>query len=449
MAHRAVISCPCTAFLFALVTFDKVAKVAPFLSGGRMLDRLYQKQGIRHYEPLQPNDSNFHSNSRLERNVKNVMSQWPARSSKDSDLVQITSSSGCTSTFYQCLLQRFQGDFDNYNQVVRDRQHGLTPAEGGGHEHIHCTLVPCPILIPFERSNQMSFDQEQWVIAAFYLNGNPGQIFRFRMYRLIPPQAAEMTMSPDESERTVRLKLHTLCPRLDQVLRKLSEQPCTWWSEAYNMWLSRSFPDVDMNSTFQLDRWKRFQSDGLQELTSPLEGCDVIWSLEWNPSNHSYLFEDEYGTSTAVTLPETAYHATMEAGPKGVIVDSISMIPGKRILIKDELSLWEDHFWINDRGFDPDGSIDTNIEGAHKIEDSGGMPYVYGNRRGIPYKLQRVTFMNATKAVPSGGRDCDRPDDTILALQREVVNCELQWTLGKNFRTAETYQQKLNVLEVS
>ena len=444
MAHRAVISCSCTALVFALVTFHKCAKVASFLFGGK-IDHFYHKQGLRHSKPVRPNDSSFHSDSRLERQVKNAMSLWQSRS----DLLQITSSSGCTSTFYQSLLQRFQGDFDNYNQVARDRQHGLTPAEGGGHEHIHCTLVPCPILISFERSNQMSFDQEQWVIAAFYLNGNPGQIFRFRMYRLIPPQAAEMTMSPDESESTVRLKLHTLCPQLDQHLRKLSEQPCTWWSEAYNMWFSRNFQDVDMSSTFQLDRWKRFQSEGLQELSSPLEGCDVIWSLEWNPSNHSYLYEDEYGTSTAVTLPENAYHATMEAGPKGVIVDSISMIPGKRILIKDELSLWDDHFWINDRGFDPDASIDEKQVGAHKIEDSGGMPYVYGNRRGIPYKLQRVTCMNATKTFPSAGCECDGAADTVLALHREVVNCDLKWTLGQNYCTADTYRQTLNELEVS
>ena len=39
------------------------------------------------------------------------------------------------------LLSRFQGDFDNYNQVYKDRSLGLTPREGGGHEHFHCTLI--------------------------------------------------------------------------------------------------------------------------------------------------------------------------------------------------------------------------------------------------------------------------------------------------------------------
>uniref|UniRef100_A0A7S1ZWM5 F-box domain-containing protein n=1 Tax=Trieres chinensis TaxID=1514140 RepID=A0A7S1ZWM5_TRICV len=44
--------------------------------------------------------------------------------------------------FYRTLLRRFQGDFDNYVQVRRDHAGGLTPREGGGHEHIHCSLVP-------------------------------------------------------------------------------------------------------------------------------------------------------------------------------------------------------------------------------------------------------------------------------------------------------------------
>eukprot|EP00804_Cyclotella_cryptica_P020447 CCRYP_014436-RB/>CCRYP_014436-RB protein AED:0.03 eAED:0.03 QI:51/-1/0/1/-1/0/1/0/445 len=445
MAHRAVVSCCATALFFALVTLCKCPNAESFLFRGGMTN-LFPKQGLRDKDPLRPYESRFHSNLRLQSQVKNSMSLSQSRSTKNTDLMPITSSSDQTSTFYQSLLQRFQGDFDNYKQVVQDRQHGLTPAEGGGHEHIHCTLVPCPLLVSLEHISQMSLDTEQWVLAAFYLNGNPGQIFRFRMYRLIPPQVTEMNMSTEESEITVRLKLHTLCPELDQHLRTCSEQPCTWWNEAYNMWLLRNCPDIDMNSAFQLDLWKRFQSEGLQQLAYPLEGCDVLWSNEWNPSNHSYLYEDDNGTSTDIIVPEKAYHATMEAGPNGVIVDSISMIPGKRILIKDELSLWKDYFWINDRGFDPDARSDEKQEGEHEIEDSRGMPYVYGNRRGIPYKLERVTSMNATKTVCSSVCDYDG-SETLLALQREVVNNDLRWTLGEKYRTADVYQQKLNELE--
>jgi hypothetical protein len=52
---------------------------------------------------------------------------------------------------FSTLVSRFQGDFDNYHQVVQDRKMGLTPRQGGGHEHFHVTFIPMPInLIPDE-----------------------------------------------------------------------------------------------------------------------------------------------------------------------------------------------------------------------------------------------------------------------------------------------------------
>lgn len=338
-------------------------------------------------------------------------------------------------SYYQSLVRQFQGDFDNYNQVVEDRKRGLLPAEGGGHEHIHCTLVPCPRL----QCEGSRSEEDQWVIAAFYLNGNPKQIFRFRMYCMIPPQHAGAEKG--DSPESVRLKLHTLNPELDQCLRGCSEQPWTWWKEVYNLWLS--FDQNDAHT--ELDQWQRFQFVGIPKLVSQLKGCDVLWNPDWNPSNHSYLYVDEYDemVSPSDTLPDKkAFHATMEAGPDGVIVDSISMIPGKRILIKDELSLWENEFWINDRGYDPDADVMIEPQGAHNMKDSGGLPYVYGNRRGIPYKLERVASMiNKPKSQASDA-------EIFLTLQREIINSELEWTLGESYRTLELYQQKLDELEV-
>ena len=335
------------------------------------------------------------------------------------------SSSELAPSYYQCLLQRFQGDFDNYNQVVQDRRRGLLPAEGGGHEHIHCTLVPCPNL----RDEQNSVDQEQWVIAAFYLNGNPKQIFRFRMYRMIPSDHENDEC--DSSNNNVRLKLHTLSPELDQVLRSnCSEQPWTWWNEVYNMWSETNLNQNNSRNSYE--GWDEFQTEGVLQMVSLLNGCDVLWNPDWDASNHSYLYQDEYDES-AVPLDtvqsEKACHATMEAGPGGVIVDSISMIPGKRILIKDELSLWENEFWINDRGYDPDAS-----------KDGEDIPYVYGNRRGVPYKLERVACMKSAC-------NTDKNTGNLLTLQREVVNPLLEWTLGDAYRTSGLYQQKIAELE--
>ena len=344
------------------------------------------------------------------------------------------------SSFYRGMLQRFQGDFDNYKQVVEDRRRGLLPAEGGGHEHIHCTLTPCPKM--FE--DEVGADHEQWVIAAFYLNGNPKQIFRFRLYRIIPPKVGE-------NNRTVRLKLHTLNAEFDQLLRGCSDQPWTWWDKVYNMWKLFDGPGAEERSHLQLEQWQKFQCEGIPKMVSLLKGCDVLWSPEWNPSNHTYLYKKEYddlATPLFPEQPEAGYHATMEAGSDGIIVDSISMIPGKRILIKDELSLWENEFWINDRGYDPDTAIDEIPAGAHDWTDSGGMPYVYGNRRGVPYKLERVaTMKREIRGLTYGS--CNSVDTkSLLVLERKVVNPELKWTLGDKYRTPEVYRQKLNELEV-
>ena len=66
-----------------------------------------------------------------------------------SSALSSSSSSSSSSAFLADLASRFQGDFDNYAQVVSDRAEGLLPGEGGGHEHIHCTLVPVdPGLLP-------------------------------------------------------------------------------------------------------------------------------------------------------------------------------------------------------------------------------------------------------------------------------------------------------------
>ena len=141
----------------------------------------------------------------------------------------------------------------------------------------------------------------------------------------------------------------------------------------------------------------------------------------------------------------------MEAGSAGAIVDSISMIPGKRILIKDELSLWDNEFWINDRGYDPDYH---NDDGNNYIPEDNSfhndnvcLPFVYGNRRGVPYKLQRVTtFVNCTTGKQSSPMSCDE-EMSSLELKRVTVNADLEWTLGENYRTADMLREKMKAFD--
>ena len=347
--------------------------------------------------------------------------------------------------YFNHLLSQFQGDFDNYHQVLRDRNHALTPAEGGGHEHIHCTLVPCPHPVVDDTEQQSKQNKDQWILAAFYFNGNPRQIFRFRIYKLISPHHDNDNNNMDGEK--VRMKLHTLSSELEQQLRQYSDQPCTWWRETYKVWLNSTVNEGE-------NEWETFQSEGIQRLVSPLVGCDVLWDPQWDPKKHAYLNVDEYeDDNTSSSIPnsnnnnkndEDGCHATMEAGSKGAIVDSISMIPGKRILIKDELSLWENEFWINDRGYDPDAVVEDGTEGNVSGDDVGNMPFVYGNRRGIPYKLERVSCISSSKNSNEGNEEMS---SLQLLLERTITKQELAWTLGEEFREQTEYEEKLRAVE--
>jgi len=241
------------------------------------------------------------------------------------------------------FFDHFCGDFDNYNQVLSDRQQGMLPREGGGHEHIHCTLVP---VSKYER------------LAAFYFEGNPEKIFRFRFYEC-------------SSDGDGGMKLFTLDPPLEGKLRK-EVNPMKW-------------PDI----------FSDYDGDKKQELTK----CDVKWSPDPDPVQHEYALQAFPGRD--------GHHAVMVYGE--AVVES-TMMPGMNILIRDQLSLWDDEFWIHDRGFDP-----------------ASMNFIYGNQLGVPYKLQRV---------------CSVQDG-----ERVVANKDLEWTLGSSWRTEEQYQDKLEAVD--
>jgi hypothetical protein len=151
--------------------------------------------------------------------------QWPTRKRRNPKGSGVEcfqtgeSSSDDSNNYFRHLVSQFQGDFDNYHQVLRDRHHALTPAEGGGHEHIHCTLVPCP---QSAVSKKQHHQKDQWILAAFYFNGNPRQIFRFRMYKLVSPKDDDNNNNKIDDER-VRMKLHTLSPGLEKQLRQYSD----------------------------------------------------------------------------------------------------------------------------------------------------------------------------------------------------------------------------------
>ena len=69
--------------------------------------------------------------------------------------------------------------------------------------------------------------------------------------------------------------------------------------------------------------------------------CDVRWTWSRDPVLHSYA---------AGKQQDGDMHAVMVHGE--ALVDS-QMVPGQTILIRDQLSLWNDRLWIHDRGFHP------------------------------------------------------------------------------------------------
>jgi len=288
--------------------------------------------------------------------------------------------------FFTALLERFQGDFDNYNQVLEDRKEGMLPREGGGHEQIHCLLLPVFVAssLMTPSPNDVIGNRKAARLAAFYFDGIPQRIFRFRYYAL------------SETKAGADMKLYCLSPTLEGQLRAMDD-PMDWIA-AFENYASK-------------------HGDENEPAVTLLEKCDVRWSSELDPIQHEYALKrnrEIEQNEKHNDLADLGIHAVMTYGE--ATVDS-TMMPGQKIRIMDQLSLWEDQFWIHDRGFDPE-------TGA----------FIYGNQRGIPYRLERVANILQNKS------------GDINSTKRQVVNEPLQWTLGPTWRTEEEYEAKLDAL---
>ena len=281
-------------------------------------------------------------------------------------------------SIWKYLIDWFQGDFDNYSQVLEDREQNLEPREGGGHEHFHCTLVPVT---------------ESSRLAAFFFDGNPDRIFRFRYYEMIPPSG---------NGKVIEMKLNTLHPDLEKLLKSQASNPLSW-------------PSVF--ETFQPTNEKETK-------VNRLKNCEISWSFERDSIQHSYLkdVKEENENNHFQSL-----HAVMINGP--TIVNS-TMVPGMQIRIIDQLSLYKNTFYINDRGFDP-------ITGS----------FIYGNQREIPYRLERVSFIASNINNSTTNRAKSLPTSSNIArLQRVITNEDLKWTMGPDYRSTEQYDRKLELI---
>ena len=92
----------------------------------------------------------------------------------------------------------------------------------------------------------------------------------------------------------------------------------------------------------------------------------------------------------------------------------------------------------SDSDSESEESYKPNIDNINKSQfDDDDMPFVYGNQRGVPYKLQKVSNFITSYANT----------EIELELQRELVNSDLEWTLGEEYRTKELFQQKMQSID--
>jgi hypothetical protein len=302
-------------------------------------------------------------------------------------------------TLLSTLLSKFQGDFDNYNQVYSDRKSGMLPREGGGHEHFHVTLLPIspslfPLdVFPIEGKGGANIDIESScgvVVAAYYFDGMPNRIFRLRMYTLYSDEE-ESRADEESSSEKVKMKLYTFHPMLEGKLRKESEAVVEKWAQIVG------------------DHVSEHKHDSFTEL----ERCDILWTRETHPVRHSYLekYSDQINTKN---LMDPVHAIMVNDHEKGGVLLESQMKPGSYIRIQDELSLWENELWVNDRGHDAESKA-----------------MVYGNWNGVPYQMSRVANLSSSSQDGDG------------ALTRDIIDADLQWTLGGKWRSQEEYETKM------
>ena len=352
------------------------------------------KKVVKNYSTL------FNDNTSIQATASSLSSS-SSSSSKD------VSSSSKSTTFLSQLLSRFQGDFDNYNQVYSDiNQYKLTPKEGGSHEHFHVTLLPLiddSIIKDVITKNYCGCGGDDddddknvgAVLAVYYFDGIPNRIFRLRLYTFL--EECNNDEEDNDTSCCIYMKLYTLHPSLEKQLKQ-----CT------------------TNSDDVLTKWisiiQAFINENDDEIMTELKRCDIKWMKSIDPTRHIY-FNTKSNNDSIIRDPTDAFHAIMindhEKG--GVLLES-QMAPGLYLRIQDELSLWDDELWVNDRGHDA---------------NSGRM--VYGNYLSVPYKMKRVTSLESI-------------DKMRGIFRRKITEPSLVWTLGEGYRTSDEYKAKMDAV---
>lgn len=185
----------------------------------------------------------------------------------------------------------------------------MLPRDGGGHEHIHCSVVS---LTP------------RLLFARYYFNGDPSRVFRSRVYQVNTPESSD--------GRVVEMRIFRFYEETEQRLKgcNYDVSAVEWHNDDIYDWL---------------------------------EGCEVYWE-RYQPQAGE---RDEASVRLGIE-PGTRFVGYMKGGG----CELYSRELGGRIRVMDDLLLTAEDLWVADRGFDEHNN------------------FVYGNRRGVPYKMKRV-----------------------------------------------------------
>jgi len=236
---------------------------------------------------------------------------------------------------FKLFMNEFNGEFDNYDQVVVNKKLGLYPREGGGHEHIHCQL-----------QTVRNDDEFGVILAKYYFDGNPNIVFRVRLY--------EVNLVDTSDKGLLEMKIYRFYDETEVRLREVGYRAdkIEWMREDMYEWLA---------------------------------GCEVLWEMRPASMEESKLTENKVNALTldpqVMKASEFSFLGYMAQGGCTVFSPKVK----GTIKILDDLFCGGNELWVNDRGFNKDGG------------------YIYGNQRGVPYKMKRVNEKNAHLIWTLGG----------------------------------------------
>lgn len=189
--------------------------------------------------------------------------------------------------------------------MSRERDAGLTPREGGGHEQIHCWLQPIslatPLPTPTTPPTAAQPSPQRLVLATYYFDGEPQKTFRVRLYAL---SAAPADAPPGSC---VQMSIYRMRNGLEAELKESAGAVASVsWSEA----------------------------DLAPELRIP--DCDIFWKWQGGGEGAEGRFEGEMLTESITVF---------------------SPVLQKPIVVRDDVTLSRGALSCNDRGHDEDGAF--------------------------------------------------------------------------------------------